>query len=212
MMKHHLSFSFVLDRLSNIADDSLPGPDAQHGMAPLGRSQTRVKDLDLSQVKQAAVLMLLVNNNNNAELILTRRTEYPGVHSGQISLPGGKKEEHDADFLATALRETEEEIGVPGSAISVAGAMSELYIPPSNFLVKPFIGTLEKPFKYIMEESEVQEIISVDLNLLFHPSTAGEYDVVTHGYRMKVPAFKIGPHVVWGATAMMINELKELLR
>ena len=211
-MSEFLRFTAVEKKLRAIREGNLPGSAAQYLMAPLGRQQTRIDQLDHKSIRHAAVLMLLMNSDDRPKLILTRRTEYAGVHSGQISLPGGKMEDDDPGFLQTALRETQEEIGVAPGRVNVMGSLSELYIPPSNFLVRPFIGTTRKIDRFVMEEAEVQEVIAVDLNVLFDPATAGEYYVQTHGYRLKVPAYKVDNHIIWGATAMMISELRALLQ
>lgn len=205
------SFDDIRERLKELSLDRLPGSEYQYQMAPMGRGQTRIAELDLNKVKRAAVLIPIMNNDNQPDLILMQRTEYPGVHSGQISLPGGKREKTDRSFKETALRETHEEIGVPASEVEVAGSLSQLYIPPSNFLVDPFVGTLQKKANFKIEETEVQRVITVNLNVLFHPSSAGHHYVNSGNYRLKVPAFRVEDHIIWGATAMMLSELRALL-
>lgn len=206
------SFSEIKERLRNIEAFTLPGVAAQHLMAPLGRRQTWPESLNLSRVRRAAVLMLLTDAADRPELILIKRTQYPGVHSGQISLPGGKKEDTDLNYEQTALRETEEEIGVPPHLIKLIGPLSELYIPPSNFLVQPYLGISDRKLNFKPEKIEVQLVIPIDLNKLFHPKSQGEFYVESHGIQIKVPAYKVNEHIIWGATAMMISELKELLK
>lgn len=205
------TFSQIKEHLSNLDANKLPGNHAHRLLAPPGRAENVPPNMDIANVKRAAVLMLIVDSNDRPELILTKRRVYKGVHSGQISLPGGKREESDRNYQHTALRETEEEIGIPSSKIEVLAQLSELYIPPSNFLVQPFLGIMEVQSEFTAEESEVEQIIPVDLNELFHPDTKGEYYVDTRGYRIKVPAYKVDDHIIWGATAMMISELKEML-
>ncbi len=205
------TFSQIKEHLSNLDELKLPGNHAHQLLAPPGRVTNLPPSIDIADVKRAAVLMLIVDSNDRPELILTKRKVYKGVHSGQISLPGGKREESDRNYQHTALRETEEEIGIPSSKIEVLAQLSELYIPPSNFLVQPFLGIMEEQTEFIAEESEVEQIIPVDLNQLFHPDTRGEHYVDARGHRIKVPAYKVDDHIIWGATAMMISELKELL-
>lgn len=205
------SFEYVRQRLRNLDLQRLPGAKFQYQMAPPGRGETPIKEPDLKRVKRAAVLMPIMNNDDSPELILMQRAEYPGVHSGQISLPGGKREKSDQSFEETALRETEEEIGVPASEIELIGGLSPLYIPPSNFLVNPFIGTLQKKTSFKIDNTEVQRIIKVDLNVLFHPSSSVYHFVQSGNNRLKVPAFRVDDHIIWGATAMMLSELRALL-
>ena len=191
----------------------LPGKAAQYFMAPEGRPQTDIEGLDKTKVRQAGVLALIYNQNGNARLILTERSTYRGVHSGQISLPGGKREPFDVDFKATALRETEEEIAVPSTSIEVLGSLSPLYIPPSNFLVYPFVGTLDKIPEMIPEPKEVNQILSYPIDFLLDESSRKFQKIkLSSGFVMESPAFVLDDVVIWGATAMILGELKAMLK
>lgn len=190
----------------------LPGQEAQLKMAPAGRRQIPEGGLDESKVRKAAVMALFYERQKKTQLVLTLRSEYEGVHSGQISFPGGRVEESDRNLQETALRETEEEIGINSGDIQVVGELSSLYIPPSNFLVQPFIGITDINPDFKAEEKEVQKIISVDLQTLAKDSIVKETKMRVGNFTITVPAFHIDKHIVWGATAMMISEIREMLR
>jgi 8-oxo-dGTP pyrophosphatase MutT (NUDIX family) len=206
---HFKEFTEILrDNLSK----PLPGSKAHKLALPSSRKATDVSKLDQALVKKAAVLALLENHNNEPHVVLTLRTTYKGTHSGQVSFPGGKREEQDADFLSTALRETEEEIGINKNDIDVIGSLSPIYIPPSNFLVYPFVGVSHKVLRKRPEEKEVHSIHSIPLSALFADETLAEISIMhTSGSSIKVPSFNINGLEIWGATAMMLAELKQVV-
>lgn len=205
-----LSFAETEQNLRAALSRPLPGKQAHSQLAPQGRAQINIDDLDHSRVKHSAVMALLYPHKNNPFLIITERLRYAGVHSGQISLPGGKREKTDKDYLDTALRETEEEIGLGRQQVEVLGALSPLYIPPSNYLVYPFTGLLREKPELSRQESEVHKIISIDLNHLLHEESVSQEVVSARGFKMKVPVFNVEGVVIWGATAMILSELREL--
>lgn len=148
-----------------------------------------------------------------ATLVLIQRPSYPGVHSGQVALPGGRFEDDDKDLLVTALRETEEEVGVPIEVMQPIRSLSSLYIPPSNFVVSPYMGIANTRPEFILQEEEVAGIIEITLaQLLNDSSTAMERLTTSYAQQIEVPAFRFDGHLVWGATAMILNEFKSLLR
>lgn len=183
-------------------------------MSPPERLE-KVKDIDFSVLnpKRAAVLMLVYPEDSQAMLTLIQRNSYKGVHSSQIAFPGGKIESFDASPLHTALRETEEEIGVRRDAVNVVSPFSELYIPPSNFKVSPFLGYLpEKPL-FVPDPREVAAMVQMPLSVLLDDeSTALRRMATSYSQSIDVPVFNVGEHAVWGATAMMLSELKEVLK
>jgi 8-oxo-dGTP pyrophosphatase MutT (NUDIX family) len=164
----------------------------------------------------AAVLLLLYPHKaedypSELHLVLTRRTEYPGTHSGQISLPGGRREGEES-LQATALRETREEVGVPPDKVEVIGQLSPLYTPPSNFCIYPFVAFSTQRLRFQPEPLEVAEIIEVPLSLLLDSTTRREevWHFPNKGER-SVPFFNVFGHKVWGATAMILSEFLSLL-
>lgn len=146
-------------------------------------------------------------------LVLILRKSYQGVHSNQIGFPGGRMEDIDKNLRQTALRETEEEVGIPVSEIEVLRKLTRLYIPPSNFWVQPFVGILQKTPNLIPQESEVEKILEVDLDEFLNEQNLIHQTLSTsYAQNIEVPAFMLGGHVVWGATAMMLSEIKEMLQ
>lgn len=205
-----MNFSEFESRLEFLLEGPLPGSEAHYKLAPINRKGLDLKLVDKTKVKRAAVAALFFDLDNSPHLVLTLRNKYPGVHSGQISFPGGKREKEDLSYQDTALRETYEEIGIAKSEIIIHRHLSELYIPPSNFLVQPFLGTISGSPIFVPEEKEVNEILSLDFNRFMDPSNVKEVSIKTGNHNLKVPAFSIDGHTIWGATAMMINELIEL--
>jgi 8-oxo-dGTP pyrophosphatase MutT (NUDIX family) len=146
------------------------------------------------------------------QMVFMLRKTYEGVHSNQISFPGGKVELEDDNLKTTALRETYEEIGVSSSDIYVLKEMTEVYIPPSNFLVKPFLGISKFRPNFVLEEKEVERLIEIPLKSILSNEALTTKEI-TNSYAkgMNVPAFEFNNEVVWGATAMMLSEIKDLI-
>ncbi|WP_313790890.1 CoA pyrophosphatase [Flagellimonas allohymeniacidonis] len=163
--------------------------------------------------KRAGVLALFYPDEVHiTRLLLILRKTYPGVHSNQVAFPGGKIEQGDKDILATALRETHEEVGISPSNVTVVKELSEVYIPPSNFMVQPFIGLMTSAHSFAIQESEVERLIQVPLSDFMDNTNLFEQKITTsYAKNIDVPAFKLNGYTVWGATAMMMSEIKELL-
>ncbi len=163
--------------------------------------------------KKAGVMALFYPDiDQNTKLLLILRKTYQGVHSNQIGFPGGKVEEQDKDLLETALRETHEEVGVTPESVEVLKELSEVYIPPSNFLVQPFMGFYSNPKHFVIQESEVEALVEVYLRDFLDNSNHIEEKLSTsYAKNVNVPAYRLNGYTVWGATAMMMSEIKELL-
>lgn len=183
-------------------------------MAP----EIRVKELKQEifkkkDPKKAGVMALFYpEKENQTHLLFIERNKYPGVHSGQIGFPGGQKEQGDYDMLDTALRESCEEVGADRDRISVIREISGLYIPPSNFEVSPFIGLYYKEAPFIIQTSEVASLLEVPLTDFLNDAHRTTQTLSTsYAREIEVPAFVFNGKTVWGATAMMLNEIRELL-
>ncbi|MCB9282803.1 MAG: CoA pyrophosphatase [Lewinellaceae bacterium] len=191
----------------------LPGKDAQFRMAHVAR---RIDVPVPDHARQAGVLALFYPDREGQwNLALIERVSHNpnDRHGGQISFPGGRFEEADGTMLRTALRETREEIGVDTSRVEVLGALTDLYIPVSNYQVHPFVGVLETTPTFFPQWEEVASIVEAPLDLLCDPATRQTTDLrISSNILLKdVPYFNVLGKVIWGATAMMLSELLELL-
>lgn len=160
-----------------------------------------------NDARRAGVLILLFETEMELCFPLIRRTEDGSVHSGQVALPGGTFEEADEDIVQTALRETAEEIGVKAPAVEVLGRLSDLYIPPSNFLVSPVVGRIDHHPDFEPDPHEVAHIIEAPVSELLDKSRIK----ITERFGFTVPYYDIENEVIWGATAMILSELVTVL-
>ncbi|HEY0651683.1 MAG TPA: CoA pyrophosphatase [Chryseosolibacter sp.] len=162
--------------------------------------------------KPGGVIILLYEEDGKIRFPLTKRAEYTGAHSGQVSLPGGKSEPGE-DVITTALRECEEEIGIDRGAINVLGRLSDFFVMPSNFMVTPVVASVNGRALFKPDPHEVVRIIRADLDDIVKDEAMKQKEILAAGrFRMNAPHFEIEGEVVWGATAMMVNELRMILR
>lgn len=189
----------------------LPGEKAQLLLEPSSRRKYPPL-LDTGTARQSSVLLLFFPDNDEPNLVFIQRNEYNGVHSGQVAFPGGGWEPDDLSLENTALRETREEIGIHPERITLVGRLTQLYIPPSNFLVHPFVAYMnEKPI-FFPDPNEVCEVFAVKMDTLLHASTRQEREIKIRDFRLKVPCFYVNEKVIWGATSMILSELIEVLK
>jgi len=193
----------------------LPGTVSHLKMAPPNRAKELLEKQNyLLAARQSAVMVLLYPVDNQLRTVFIKRSEYDGIHSGQIAFPGGKKEKTDQNFEETALRETWEEIGIEADNIEIVGQLSDLFIPPSNFIVKPFVGYCREKPVYKIDSKEVQSVIEIDIDDFYSGKCIFEKEFVagTAGKTIKAPYFDINGIEIWGATAMITSELLDLLK
>lgn len=209
-----MDFTEFLKYVPKIEKEKLLAKEAHLKMSP----SERVLALDgedyySKNPRKAAVMMLIYPKQNKTYLALIIRNSYKGVHSSQIAFPGGKVELEDESLKHTALRETHEEIGIHPDQIEVIKTFTEIYIPPSNFLVAPFLGISKSELTFKEQIEEVAGIIELPIIDFLNDETIVIKRMDTsYGIDIEVPTFKIKEHYVWGATAMMMSELKEVLK
>lgn len=189
----------------------LPGNAVHNEVMSYARQQAQDVRTSGTTYREGGVMMLLYPVENVLHTALILRPTYEGVHSGQVAFPGGAREDEDSNLEHTALRETEEEVGVKASSIEVIGALSELYIPPSNFIVKPFVGVLQGRPTFEPDDFEVAKVMETSLDTFLKEDAIITTSVkVGQGTSMRVKAFEVEGHIVWGATAMMLAEFRAI--
>lgn len=190
----------------------LPGQEAQFRMAHAERRIDKARYKLPENHRKSAVMIMLYKSGNNIKFPLIIRPVYEGVHSGQVALPGGSFEPPDITLKGTAIREACEETGVLQKNLKVVGELSELYIPPSNFLVNPFIAIHDKKPEFIPHEREVARIVEMDLEKILDEKLIGEKTIkLNTGVSIHTPVFEINGLTIWGATAMILSEFKSVL-
>lgn len=188
----------------------LPGLAAHRRLVPPERRPDLGKAFP-NERRVAAVLALLYPMNDRVCCALIRRPSYPGVHGGQIAFPGGQVESEDRDLLHTALREAWEEVGIKAEKVQRPTELTRLYIPPSRYEVVPFLGLSDRRPDFILQTSEVDELIELPLEELLKPKVYGEVSVHTTRGLLNVPAYQWQDEIIWGATAMIVAEISDLL-
>ncbi len=190
----------------------LPGSEAHNKMANAERRINNARFKIPDHPRKSAVLIMLYETDNIIRFPLIVRPVYDGIHSGQVSLPGGGIEQGDDGLFATAVRETEEETGIFKNNVEIVGKLSELYIPPSNFLVSPFVGIHTSKPLFIPHTREVARIVEIKLEKIMDEKIIGEKNMrISSGVNVLTPYFDLDGLIVWGATAMILNELKSVL-
>lgn len=206
-----MNFDKLIIRLKEELLNPLPGIHAQLMMSSMKRIAELLSRKPNDPIK-SSVLILLYPFDEDIRFIVILRPEYDGIHSSQISLPGGKFEEQDKDLCYTALREAEEEIGIDPVQVHMLGAITELYIPPSNYLVSPFLGyTHDRPV-FKADPVEVARIIEIPLTDFLNKDNITTRKIkLKPGISFRVPCWDFDGNIIWGATAMILSEFHELL-
>ena len=228
----------TIDTLKIRLQEELPGAASHLKMAPAHRLDEfrAIRDKDFNP-RLSAVLVLLYPDDagstkpagqtsfvdapssensspplSTLKIVFIRRGEYVGIHSGQIAFPGGRYEDDDADLCETAMREAEEEIGVSRDSYEIIGQLTDLYVPPSNFLVRAFVANASRRPSYIPDPREVQEVIELDFSHFFNSTNIKVKDFPAHNSlnNTSAPYFDVEGVTIWGATAMMLTELVDL--
>ncbi|PSG86435.1 NUDIX hydrolase [Aurantibacter aestuarii] len=210
-----MNFESFKKLLSKIQHLDLPAEKSHIKMMPPYRNELVANHKEpLHTARKAAVLALFYPDEfNETKLVLILRKTYKGVHSAQVGFPGGKVEKEDKSLADTALRETFEEVGVALNNMVIVKALTKVYIPPSHYNVYPFIGyCLQTPILKKQDE-EVEAILEVDFNHFLDDSNLKSKKVKPEQLKeFDVPALELNNHLVWGATAMMLSEVKDLIK
>lgn len=192
---------------------SMPGDDAHQIMKPVLSNGAPLKLKHATPPRKGGVLILLYEDEGEIRFPLIQRPNYEGIHSGQMALPGGRFEVEDKDQYQTALREADEEIGIRRESIEIIGSLSEFFVAASNYMVLPVIGKVSYVPKFTPEPREVHDIVTPPLSHLIDPSRLKEKEItVREGFKMQCPYFDLEGRTVWGATAMMLSEMVEILK
>jgi 8-oxo-dGTP pyrophosphatase MutT (NUDIX family) len=199
-------------RLKSEILKGLPGTDIQWQMASPDRFVKNFPRFPGKDARMAAVLILLYPHNGSIHTIFMQRPDYNGVHGGQISFPGGKKEPEDKNVIRTALREANEETGVDPAKVIVIGTLTPLFIPVSNMIVTPVIGWINKKPPFNHKPEEVLFLIEADLRRLLDPSLIKIKPFEIRGEMLDVKYFDYEANTIWGATAMILHELLIIIR
>lgn len=189
---------------------TLPGMEAQLKMAPPSRDILLRNTHHRKAARKASVLIPVFSYNHELHTLLITRNVYPGVHSGQVAFAGGKREAGDQSNEATALREAREEVGINPADVEVIGCLTDLYIPPSHFIVTPVVGYLRQVPRLTLDASEVAEATFVSLRHLFSTETKQTQVIDTQAGPLETPAYCLDGLLIWGATAMIISELEQI--
>jgi 8-oxo-dGTP pyrophosphatase MutT (NUDIX family) len=208
-----MNFSHFKDQINLLKTKPLGGLESQFKLVPELRIKISEEKIKKSNPRKAAVIALFYpDEQNKTTFLLTKRASYNGTHSAQISFPGGKVDQEDNSILQTALRELEEEVGVIRNSVEIVRQLSDTYIPPSNFMVTPFIGFVNEKPKLTPNE-EVAKLIEIEAAALLSEDNISSIVMETSYMKeIEVPCFRFYNHIVWGATAMMLSEIKDLMK
>ena len=211
-LSHILTEIEIRERFSALAAEGARNrtdPDAL-GADTRGDHQLNPGMMPIAELREAAVLVPLVERDHDFQVLLTQRTEHLAHHAGQIAFPGGRMEPSDADAVATALRETEEEIGLARAHVEPIGTLDR-YITRTGFAVTPVVGFVRPPFDLALDPHEVADAFEVPLAFLLDPANRQRHTIEFQGMARYFYAFTYGDRYIWGATAGMLVNLAELL-
>jgi 8-oxo-dGTP pyrophosphatase MutT (NUDIX family) len=201
------------DLLEKIKKADLEGEKAHAIYSPPYRNLYTYEEILAKKPRFAAINIVFYLKNNEWHFPLIVRTKNEkDKHSGQISFPGGSKDEADQNFATTAIRETSEEIGIPDYYLKIIRELSPIYIPPSNFYVHPYISYTKRNPEFILEENEVEEIIEFPITSLLKLDNEPKMRVLSSSRGLEVPVIEFQGYTIWGATSMILSELSYLLK
>jgi 8-oxo-dGTP pyrophosphatase MutT (NUDIX family) len=195
-------------RLKEAINGELPGEKAHRLMLPKGRDLS--PSSPENEIIQSSVLLVLFPQKGKINTCLIRRASTMKNHAGQIAFPGGRYENTDKDLIDTALRESFEEIGIESDKLEILGSLTPLYVQVSNFIINPFIAWCDNPPDFKIDNREVDEIFIIPIEKFLLKKTNQIRKVYTSRGPFNVPGYYIKQLFIWGATAMIISEFKEI--
>lgn len=202
-------FEPFVNSLSSKLKGPLPGVEFQRKFMHEERLLSHIQPNETT--RQSAVLVAFYPSDGEVFLPLILRPAYDGTHGGQMALPGGKMEYADENLVRTALREAQEEIGVKAMDVNIIGELTDVFIPVSNFIVKPIVGYLDYKPDFFPDKREVEKIIEVKFSEFLKLENKGIRSITVGKRNLVVPGFDIQNQWVWGATALIINEIVEVV-
>jgi 8-oxo-dGTP pyrophosphatase MutT (NUDIX family) len=204
----------ILDRIQFLKEKlkgPKPGFPAQMKMVTQPRPGNRLyNEVEFSSLK-AGVLILLYPVNDSLYLVLTQRTNQVEFHKGQISFPGGKQESNESPEQS-ALREAQEELGIKPDSIWILGRLTPIYIPPSNYCMYPVVAAADRRPEFRPFPLEVAEVLEIPLDHFLDPENVRRETWPLRGIDVEVPFYSFKDKKIWGATAMVLSELSELIK
>lgn len=204
-------FPNLISLLTNRLKHHLPGNSAHLRMASKIRLQEFKFEYDITTAIPSGVLILLYPYEARINTVFILRQTYNGVHSGQVSFPGGRVEDTDRTIIDTALRESSEEVNIDTNQVTIIGKLTEMYIPPSNYLVTPVLAWASSRPDFKPDPAEVAEIIEADIRFLFDETLRKDKILHVRGTQILAPCYEVNGFTIWGATAMILSELKDII-
>ena len=205
-----MDFQRFISQLKITINNDLPGEESHQKMRVIYDQSIELPFSKINSIP-AAVLILLYLADNEIYFFLTKRTDELKHHKGQISLPGGTQEGNEK-LIDTALRETQEEIGINKTSISIIGTITPLFVPVTGFMIYPFIGYSLNKLNPKPDPVEVATIFSVNISDLLNKENRTTEQRNIRGYDVQVPYFKLNDYQVWGATSMILSEFRDLIK
>ena len=205
-----MDFQRFITQLKITINNDLPGEESHQKMRVIYDQSIELPFSKINSIP-AAVLILLYLADNETYFFLTKRTDDLKHHKGQISLPGGTQEGNEK-LIDTALRETQEEIGINKTSISIIGTITPLFVPVTGFMIYPFIGYSLNKLNPKPDPVEVATIFSVNISDLLNKENRTTEQRNIRGYDVQVPYFKLNDYQVWGATSMILSEFRDLIK
>lgn len=203
--------SSVKTYLKEALAGDLPGQDSHRKMLPPGR-RLKIVDQEIPVVKQSSVLLLLFPEGDQLYICLTKRPSTMKHHPGQISFPGGRLEKDDISAEFAALREAREEVGIDPASVEILGKLSDLYVEVSQFSIQPFLAWADVKPEFKVNYDEVEALILLPLNLVMEDNIIAETEMETVTGRLPIKYYAFNNEMIWGATAMILSELVEILK